>query len=150
MTRALRRALPCLAALLAVAPLLAASPSSARPAEDGDPWRCSHGSSASPRGHGSRDSQVTFTDPDNGERVGMSFTAADQRIRQWNRSDETTDYYGRFYSGNRIVLTWHWNLEKGMADHTYRFDQPRGQKVQLEVTFWQPSKGACVDNGGVT
>ncbi|MFF8374633.1 hypothetical protein ACF07V_00675 [Streptomyces sp. NPDC015661] len=145
-----RRTAWCLAAL-AVMPLLgAAAPAVTGRADDGDLWRCSHGSSPSSRGHGSRDSYVTHTDPDNGDAVGMNFTASDQRIKQWNRSDDTADYYGRFYSGNRVVLTWHWNLEQGMADYTYRFDQPRGQKVQLDVTLWQPSKGGCVDNGGVT
>ncbi|MET9674231.1 hypothetical protein ABZY68_14195 [Streptomyces sp. NPDC006482] len=133
-------------AALAVLPLLTA----AAPAEDGDPWRCTHGSSPSSRGQGSRDAYVTHTDPDNGDRVGMNFTAADQRITQWNRSDDTADYFGRFYAGNRIVTTWRWNLEGRQPDYTHRFDQPRGQKVQLEVTLWQPSKGGCVDNGGVT
>ncbi|MFE0106966.1 hypothetical protein [Streptomyces sp. NPDC059009] len=118
-------------------------------AQDGDPWKCSHASSKSYTDPGGRDSYVTFKDPDNGDRVGMTFKADGEIVTQWNDSNDTADYYAKFYKGDRIDLTWHWNLEPGMKDKTYNFDRPEGQKVQLETTLWQPSKGGCFDNGGI-
>ncbi|RII15853.1 hypothetical protein DSC45_16555 [Streptomyces sp. YIM 130001] len=118
-------------------------------AKDGDPWKCSHGSSASATDAGGRDSYVTHVDPDNGDRVGMNFTANGEKLTQWNDSDDTADYYAKFYKGNSIDLTWHWNLEPKMADYTYNFERPEGQRVQLETKLFQPSKGGCIDNGGV-
>ncbi|MEV0488129.1 hypothetical protein AB0I69_46980 [Streptomyces sp. NPDC050508] len=147
MSHLARRALITVAAMSAVT---ATTVTGTAQAVDGDQWTCHHASSASPNDKGGRDSYVTHVNPDNGQRAGMNFTASSEKVLQWNDSKDNVDFYANFYSGNRIVLTWHWNMEGHEKDLTHDFDRPEGQKVQLEVTHWQPSKGGCMDKGGVT
>ncbi|WP_280844936.1 MULTISPECIES: hypothetical protein [unclassified Streptomyces] len=62
-------------------------------AVDGDQWTCHCSSSASTNDKGGRDSYVIHTNPDNGDRAGMNFTASSEKVLQWNDSKDNVDFY---------------------------------------------------------